>query len=109
MKPWKREKEFVWTHFQYVTGKPLIDILKPPLPIDDRYKKGGKQSLEKLILLKNNITSSIIHMLDQVIDTIFEIDNMNTILLESMSAFGIFSDLLSNVSKKSKTGTVLRF
>ena len=48
-------------------------------------------------------------MLDQVIDTIFEIDNMNTILLESMSAFGIFSDLLSNVSKKSKTGTVLRF
>jgi hypothetical protein len=65
-------------------------------------KRGGRQSLEKLILLKNNVTSSAIHMLHQIIDTIFEIGNVNTILLESKSTFGIFSDLRNNVSKKQK-------
>ena len=41
-------------------------------------------------------------MLDQEIDTTLEIDNVNTILLESKSTFGIISDLQDNVSKKQK-------
>jgi hypothetical protein len=41
-------------------------------------------------------------MLDQVIDTILQIDNLNTSLLESKSAWGIFSDLRNNISKTQK-------
>jgi hypothetical protein len=108
LKPWKREKEFVWSHFQYTARKPFIDILKPLPPVDDQHKKGGRQSSEKLTLLKNNVTSSIVHMLDQVIDIILEVDNLNTELLRSKFAFGIFFDL-RNPKNKNKTGTVSRF
>jgi len=53
-------------------------------------------------MLKNNVTSSVIHMLDHVIDIILQIESVKTILLESKSVFGIFSDLWNNVSKIQK-------
>jgi len=86
-----------------------MDILKPPPPVDDLYKKGGRQFSEKLILLTNNVTSSVIHMLDQVIDAILEIDNVNTILLEVSLPSGFSPTSGTTFPKnKSKTGTVSR-
>ena len=82
-----------------MAGKPLIDIPKPLPSINEQFKKEERQSSEKLILIKNNVTSSVIHMLDQVIDILLQVDNLNVDLLQSKFAFKTFANLRNKVAK----------
>jgi hypothetical protein len=100
LKPWSREIDYFQQKVIPKVRLPLINIMLP-LQTDDINspdKKEARKPMEKLILLKNNVTAALLHMLDQAIELTLEIDTSNAVLQQSGTSITKFIDMRQYVA-----------